>query len=239
MRKSSIILLFLTGIFTGLFAQKTIKDANAQKRNVGNFHAIEIGDGIDLYLSGGEEAVAVSASRAEDVDRIMTRVENGVLKVWFESRMNGLRVEFGNRKLRAYISYKSLDNLKASGGSDVTVDGSIKSSKLAIHISGGSDFEGEVNCEDLSIQASGGSDVSIRGRSTRTEVRASGGSDFNGFGLVTDMANLDVSGGSDAEITVNKEITAEASGGSDIHYKGNGMIRDIKASGGRIKKVTK
>jgi len=30
---------------------------------------------------------------------------------------------------------------------------------------------------------------------------------------------------------VNKELSARASGASDIHYKGDGLIREIKTSG--------
>ena len=45
-------------------AQKVVNDPNAEKREVKGFHAIEVGGGIDLYLSQGNEAVAVSASEA-------------------------------------------------------------------------------------------------------------------------------------------------------------------------------
>jgi hypothetical protein len=33
-------------------------------------------------------------------------------------------------------------------------------------------------------------------------------------------------------ITVNKELSAEASGGSTIYYKGEGVIRDVNTSAG-------
>ena len=36
---------------------------------------------------------------------------------------------------------------------------------------------------------------------------------------------------SDAEITVNKELTVDASGGSDVYYKGSGVIRNVRSSG--------
>ena len=44
-------LLLMLGLITTASAQKTIRDANAQKRNVSGFHAIEVSGGIDLYLS--------------------------------------------------------------------------------------------------------------------------------------------------------------------------------------------
>jgi hypothetical protein len=231
-------LLLLLGIITTASAQKTISDANAQKRNVSSFRAIEVSGGIDLYLSQGDEAVAVSASKDEYRDKIITEVKNGVLKIWFDWKSN-LRIDWSNRKLKAYVSFKNLDGLEASGGSDVIVDGTIKTTKLDMEISGGSDFKGKVESDDLKINASGGSDVNISGRSAKLTIDASGGSDFSGYDFAADICNVEASGGSDVHVTVNKELTANASGGSDVYYKGSGMIRDLKTGGGSIKKVGK
>ena len=66
---------------------KVINDKNAQKREVRNFHGIEISGGIDLYLNqGGEEAVAVSAAEPEWRDRIRTEVLDGVLHIYMDSK---------------------------------------------------------------------------------------------------------------------------------------------------------
>ena len=236
--KKLFSLLVITGLITAASAQKTINDANAQKRNVSGFHAIEVGGGIDLYLSQGEEAVAVSASKNEYRARIKTEVKNGVLKIWYEWNSN-LKFDWSNHKLKAYVSFKDIDRLEGSGGSDISIDGSIKVAKLALEISGGSDFDGKVETSELEIQASGGSDVRISGKATRLAIDASGGSDFKGYDLASDICNVEASGGSDVHITVNKELSANASGGSDVYYKGTGMIRDLKTSGSSIKKVSK
>ena len=96
------------------YSQKNIKDANAVKRTVGAFHSIKTADGIDLYLTqGNEEGVAVSASKEEYRNRIVTKVENGVLHLYYEK--NGVdRFWSNNRKLKAYISFRQLNELQAS-----------------------------------------------------------------------------------------------------------------------------
>ena len=230
--------LVITGLITTASAQKTISDANAQKRNVSGFHAIEVSGGIDLYLSQGEEAVAVSAAKTEYRDKIITEVKDGVLKIWFDWK-NSSKFEWSNRKMKAYVSFKDIDRLEGSGGSDINVDGLIKVAKLSMEISGGSDFDGKVETDELKIHASGGSDVDISGKAARLTIDASGGSDFKGYDLASDICNVEASGGSDVHITVNKELSANASGGSDVYYKGTGMIRDLKTSGSSIKKVSK
>jgi hypothetical protein len=236
--KKLLFSLLVTGLITTASAQKTINDANAEKRNVSGFHAIEVGGGIDLYLSQGEEAVAVSASKNEYRAKIKTEVKNGVLKIWYEWNSN-LRFDWSNHKLKAYVSFKDIDRLEGSGGSDISVDGSIKVAKLAMEVSGESDFDGKVETSELNIQASGGSDVRISGKTDRLIIDASGGSDFKGYDLASDICNVEASGGSDIQVTVNKELSANASGGSDVYYKGTGLIRDLKTSGSSIKKVSK
>ena len=153
---------------------------------------------------------------------------------------SNINLDWGNRKMKAYVSFKNLDKLEGSGGSDIMVEGSIKVSTLSLDVSGGSDFEGKVEANDLKVDASGGSDVKISGTVKKLDIDASGGSDFKGYELAADVCNLQASGGSDVYITVNKELSAEASGGSDVFYKGNGTVREMKSSGSSsIKKVSR
>jgi hypothetical protein len=234
MKKILLSFLLISTVITAI-SQQTINDPNAEKRNVSGFHAIEVGGGIDLYLSQGDEAVAVSASETRFRDKIITEVVNGVLKIRYEyEKGNGLRISFSDtkKKLKAYVSYKELDKLHASGGSDVDVQGTLKASKLDLGLSGGSDFNGKVDVNDLNAGASGGSDLHISGSAKTINIDVSGGSDFKGFDLVTENCTVDASGGSDVSITANKELNVDASGGSDVHYKGTAVITKVKSSGG-------
>jgi hypothetical protein len=213
------------------YSQKNINDANAVKRNVGSFHSVKTSDGIDLYLTqGNEEGLAVSASQEEYRNRIVSKVENGVLHLYYEK--NSVDRFWSNRKLKAYISFRQLNDLQASGGADVDVDGTWKANSLTIRISGGSDLEARIDCTSLKIEASGGSDADLSGKVGKLQLSASGGSDFNAYELAADQADIHVSGGSDVTITVNRELTAEASGGSDLNYRGNAVVKKTSSSGG-------
>jgi hypothetical protein len=226
----SAALLFVS-VFSFSQDAKVINDKNAQKRSVSGFHAIRISNGIDLYLTqGGDEAVVISATDVEVRDRIKTVVENGVLKIYIENR-DGLHWNWGNKHMKAYVSFRTLDDLNASGGSDVFTESAIKSDKLNVHLSGGSDLKGQVSANELSINQSGGSDVNISGTVVKLNIDASGGSDFHGYDLAADFCNVDASGGSDTHVTVNKELNVSASGGSDVYYKGSAVIRKMDSSG--------
>ncbi|RYZ00315.1 MAG: DUF2807 domain-containing protein [Chitinophagaceae bacterium] len=211
-------------------AQKTINDPNAQLRPVSTFHAVSVGSGIDLYLSAGDEALAVSARDVEYRDRIQTKVENGVLRIWFEHK--GLSFTRGTKALKAYVSYKMLDAIDASGGSDVRVDGAIRANSLSVSLSGGSDFHGAVAVQQMKVDQSGGSDMTVSGTAGTLRVDASGGSDFKGFDLSAESCTAEASGGSDIDVNVSREIRASASGGSDISYRGNPTVVNTNKSGG-------
>ena len=227
-----LLFCFAIVVSASAFSQKqaVINDKNAETRNVGSFHAINVSDGIDLYLSNGNEAVAVSASEQKYREKIMTAVENGILKIWYKSDLNHVLFS-GDRKLRAYVSYKQLDMLTAAGGCDIKVDGIIKSDKFGLHVSAGSDFSGKVNVDELKINQHSGSDIDIEGSANKVFIESSSGSDFNGYKLISDVAEIEASGGSDVEITVNKELSAKASGASDINYKGSANVKEKNASG--------
>ncbi|MDQ3276885.1 MAG: DUF2807 domain-containing protein [Bacteroidota bacterium] len=228
MKKLFSILCLLISTLV-LHAQKVINDPNAEVRNVGSFTGINVSGGIDVYLSTGNEALAVSASKPEYKERIKTEVENGVLRIWYDSKM-GISLN-SDRRLKAYVSYKTLKSLEASGGSDIRVDGTIASEELVMRISGGSDFVGKVEAAKLTVRQSGGSDVNISGRATSLTVDASGGSDFNGYDLVAEVCDLEASGACDIEVTASRVLSARASGASDISYKGSPTVKEAKSSG--------
>lgn len=235
----NILLLSCLLVTLASQAQKTVHDANAISRSAKDFHGIEISDGIDLYLTqGNSEAVAVSASSNEYRDKIQVEVVNGILKIFYERKSWGMSINFGNRKLKAYVSARTLDKLSASGGADVQIENELNASQLIMHFSGGSDFRGKVNAQDLQVSASGGSDAYLSGRAEKISIDASGGSDIHAYDMVSNFCTVETSGGSDVHITVNKELKGSASGGSDIYYKGTASSNSNKRGGSSIKKVS-
>ena len=208
-----------------------VNDKNAQPRQVaGAFSAISVAGSIDLYLSqSDEEVVVVSAAETKYRDRIVTEVINGELKIYYNDK--GLQWSSGSKKLKAYVSFKTMQKLTASGASDIYVQGVLKADALKMDISGSSDFKGAVDVNHLSLEQSGSSDSRVSGRAQNVKIEVSGASDVKGYDLVADYCEAIASGASDIQITVAKELTASASGASDIYYKGQGITRNIKSSG--------
>jgi hypothetical protein len=231
--------LFVTlALVSGISARSQDQDnllvnaPNVQKREVGAFHGISVEDGIDLVIKqGNEDAVAVSASDVAIRDRIITRVENGILHIHFENKGFHWNWAWNNQKRKAFISFKTLTELSASGASDVYVDGSIHTDNLSIDLSGASDFKGGIVADQLELQQSGSSDVTIKGSASNLRVHLSGASDFKGYDMTVDVCTVDASGSSDTHVTVNKELKVYASGSSDVYYKGDAIVKESHTSG--------
>lgn len=227
------ILLVMAFVFaaSACVAQQTIvNDANAQQRQLtGSFTAIKVSGGIDLYISqSATEALAVSASEQKYIDDIKTVVENGVLRIYYDSKIRWTK---GNKKLKVYLSFKNIERLEANGSSDVHVAGIIAVPSLSLDMNGASNFKGAVNVTNLTMELSGASDARISGTATNVTIQSSGASDLKGYDLVTENCTARASGASDINITVNKELNVHASGASDVYYKGAGVIKDIHSSG--------
>jgi Putative auto-transporter adhesin, head GIN domain len=219
-------------------AQKTIvNDANAEKRNVSGFNAIRVSNAIDLYLTqGDEDGVAVSATETKYRDRIKTEVKDGTLKIWYDNE--GFSWTHGNKKMRAYVSFKNISKLHASGASDVFVNGTLKAADLELELSGASDFKGALDIANLKAHISGASDITATGKVGSLRIDASGASDFKGYDLTAQTCEAEATGASDIKITVDKELTASASGASDIIIKGNAVIKKMSNSGASsVKKI--
>ena len=230
MKKIIAFLFIFFAVHVARAQNEIVVDPNASERTVnGNFTAIKISGGIDLYLSQSDNiAIAVSAAEEKFAAGIKTIIEDGTLKIYYDGEKGWKQKD---RKLRVYVSFKTLEKINATGACDVVVQGSIAVNSLALQLSGACDFKGMVKVNTLKLDLSGASDVKISGTANTVDIESSGASDVKGYDLVTDICNAKASGASDINITVNKELNANASGASDIYFKGSGMIKDIHTSG--------
>lgn len=236
------LLFFSLIVFLGLhsFAQNdaVINDANAQKRTLNAaFTAISVSDGVDLFLTqGNEESIAVSASDTKYLERYKTLVENGVLKIYYDNK--GIAwIGSDKRKLKAYVSFKILETLNASGGAEVVLKSVLNLDNIECSFTSGSTFNGEVNIRNLTISQNSGSEIEINGKADNLKIEVSSGAILKGYDLIVDYCDAKATSGGSVRINVNKELNAKANSGGGIRYKGNGVIKDVNVnSGGVVKK---
>lgn len=236
-----LFLSLFTFLSLAAFAQesKVITDPNATVRTLnGSFTAVSVSSGVDLYLTqGNEESIAVSAADEKYMARFKTEVENGTLKIYYDNK--GVTWTANeNRKLKAYVSFKTLEKINASAGAEVTVKGRMSVDNLDMKFTSGSEFGGEINAKQLTVEQNSGSDISISGKADKMTIDVSSGASFKGYDLAVDYCDAKASSGAEVKITINKELSARANSGGGIRYKGPGLIRDINInSGGMVKRA--
>jgi hypothetical protein len=225
-----IAVMLMGNVFS--FAQNVVYDENAEVRTVPSFNSIEVSGTISLYLSqGSSQGVAVSAGEEKYNNKIKTEVKNGVLEISTDGGVwNGFN--WGNRKLKAYVTVTDLKQLEASGASYITTSGLIKADGLKLGVSGASEVKGMFNVDNLKLDISGASIVSLSGNAKKASLNASGASKISGYEMAVEQCHASSSGASNIRITVSGEINADASGGSNIYYKGGGVGKTLNASAG-------
>ena len=236
-----LFILLSTVFSTAAMAQENtvINDADAKPRTLNaSFSAINVSDGIELYLTQGQdESLAVSYGDEKYAERFKTVVENDVLKIYFDNK--GINWSDNNRrKLKAYVSFKTLEKLIASGGADVKLPAAINVNNLDMKFTSGAYFKGNIKAKAITVDQNSGSDLNISGSAEKITVDVSSGASFKGFDFAADYCDAKASSGGGVRISVQKELSAKANSGGGIHYKGTAVIRDINInSGGIVKKA--
>jgi len=225
------LILFVAGSLLANKLMASNSGKNRETRQVSGFHGVSVSSGIDLYLTQKNVEEVVVEADSDDIDKIITEVEGGILKIYIKQK-SWLNTNWNSDPRKVHVSFKNLDRLDASAGSDIESESLLKLDKLKLQASSGSDVELELEANELDVESSSGSDIELKGKATFMEVSASSGSDIDAGNLETKKCRASTSSGSDIKINVTEELDANASSGGDISYSGNPSQKDINESSG-------
>ena len=191
------------------------ENTETQTRETKSFHGIKVSTGIDLYLSQGDNEKITVEADDDIIDDLVTVVKDGILKIYMEKNFSWR----WHTTRKVYVTFRDLDLLDASSGSDVESKEPLHVKTLKIEASSGSDIELEVNADELYVKTSSGSDADLKGRTNFLKASSSSGSDLNAAELHTRVCEVSASSGSDASVYVTERINAKASSGADIRLQ--------------------
>jgi hypothetical protein len=215
--------------------------------NVSDFKGIDVSGGFDITrIQGNTESLTLTAQK-NLFDHFTVEVDNGTLKVYTRNNL------MATQPMKARITFKSISDLKVSGGGDVTSETPVNVEALDVYVSGGGDFSSVINSEELKCHISGGGDAEIGGKTKTYYLDISGGgnlkSDVNA-GVIscriagggdlylrdedkTSEADIDVNGGGDMDIKINAEkLKCSVTGGGDAILYGQASESEIIINGG-------
>ena len=229
MRYFKIICFLFIGLNAAAQKQFVVDPDAVIRENTESFSTVKVSSGIQVYFSKGEiEGLAISAPDEKYRDAIKTEVSNGILHIFFAGeRMRKSTIS----KLTVYIAYKNLEQLQVSGASNIIIAGVMELPLLNVQLSGASQLIGQIKIDELNLKLSGASEVKLSGIVKNINIESSGASDVKSYALIAENCNVKASGASDVNMTVTKELAANASGASNIFYRGTAELK-IKQSTG-------
>jgi len=205
-------------------------------RHLSGFNGVHVAGPFDVYITqGNTESVKVEAP-ADMMDRILTEVNDGVLKVYSKHDNWNWGLWWGNhKKIVIYVTAKDLNTINISGSGDVYFKEGIKTSSLKLRISGSGDMLGKVDVKTLESSIYGSGDMKLSGRAETSTVRVVGSGDFTARNLETVNSQVRVSGSGDAEINASERVDAAVNGSGDVRYTGAAKsITSSKSGSGDI-----
>ena len=225
---------------TSISPTKTIqsKDNTGSVRNVEVFTGVEVSSGIELEFTQQPETSVVVKTEPDKQQYVITEVENGILKVFIRNK--GVRnLNFNNLKVLvsapiiSQINTKSGASFKAkiplvgenlelrsTSGSSVYGDFKLKSN-VSLQAESGSNVKISLETKNVSTSVSSGSSVKISGKAESGTYSISSGSSISAADFVIKNVVAEATSGSSLKLHSTSSLTASATSGSSIDYKGN------------------
>lgn len=199
----------------------------SEKRKINDdFTRVKVSSGIDLYIKQGNK-VSLTVEADENLhDYIITEVHGDQLKIYVDGNI------WRAKARKVYLTVTTLEELKATSGSDVYSQSVIRANDLEVSTSSGADMRIEVDADNVVSSSSSGSDLRISGKSNTHSTSATSGSSIYAYKLESKDVTAKVSSGADIGVYASESINARASSGGDIRYKGNPEKVNKKTSSG-------
>jgi hypothetical protein len=181
--------------------------ATMQVREATGFHQIEVRGCVDVHAQIGAESPLLVTADDNLLDRVITRVEEGVLIVEMEPGSYRFRTDVVIK-----VTVPTLDALRITGSGDASLTG----------------FQGGA----LALGVSGSGDISAHGSVDALNVTISGSGDLALFDLVAREVNVSIAGNGDVEVHAVERLNVQISGSGDVVYRGSPNVqRSIGGSG--------
>jgi hypothetical protein len=211
---------------TSGFAQET------QTRNIGQFTGVKVAEGIDVYLIKGDKDSAKVEVYGTSIQNVITEVSGSYLKVHMRDGNYKGRIE-----AKVYVTYTKLDKLSASSAGNIYSQGVIKTSSLEVGSSSAGTIEIEVDAGEVDISASSAGEIEIKGIAKSLNADASSAGEIDAYDLEVESVVVDASSAGSIKVNVKDALSANASSGGSIRYRGN-PSKSItnSSSGGSVKK---
>ena len=227
---AAFIISLSANVYAALhFAIKTDSTTRID-RQLPAFSSIRIAGPFEVHIIQGTTESIKYELPADVVGRVITEVEDGVLKIrnkhdnwgWgYDSWYSEKSVWRNHKKIVVFVSAKKLDGLSVSGSGHAIFNEGIASQELSLRTSGSGDIVGKIEVKTLWSHISGSGSIKLSGTAESSTVKVSGSGNFSSRNLLTANSTAHVSGSGRVEINASDKIDAIVHGSGGVNYTGS------------------
>lgn len=197
-----------------------------------DFSRLEVSGGFKVILKQ-DSSGKISVTADDNVLKyVKTKNEDGTLHIFTHKNI----CNAGD--MTVTIGVKNLEQIKASGATELSAEGKLICKDLQFHLSGVSEIDLELNAANVSVEGSGDTELQLSGQATSNHVEISGVAKIHAFNFVVSDYDISTSGASHCEINVLHSLHVSSSGASEIKYKGNPTdVNNDKSGASSLEKV--
>lgn len=229
-----VLILFSSCSFMG--GKKIRGNGNVvnQAKTFSGFTEVEVGSAIHLYVKQ-DSAFSVKVETDENLQQhIIIEQDGSTLRIKQENNTN----LDATGDIKIYVSAPLFKRLEASGACKIIGESLLVSTEpISVDVNGASDAALELKAPKVTADLNGASNLKLSGQTKDLYLESSGASHAYCFTLLSENADVDVDGASNAEVFASVSLKADASGASDIRYKGAANHVGSASGAGSIKKV--
>jgi len=194
-----------------------------------DFKNIEVSNGIKVIVEQAD-AKSITVEADDNLQKhIITKIENGVLKIESDKNYNSTETPTVNVKMPV------INGLNASSGSEITSIEVLVSNSINVKSSSGSQINIDVEADAIALESSSGSSIEANGKTLKLETSSSSGSEINAEKLMANEVIAQASSGSNTSVYPIVKLDAKASSGSSVNYhKVPKTISKEESSGGSV-----
>ncbi len=203
-------------------------------RSVGSFQRIEVSGALEVYLKQDSSQQPVKVETDENLQELIEVSEsNGVLYI---STVDNYNIDA--TRLKISVSAPQFRGVNVSGASHIYGENKLSSAEtFDIDLSGASELKLELRAPRVNSEVTGASSVEIRGETKDFKANGSGASSYKCFELQAENTDVDISGACSADVFASVKLNVQASGASEVKYRGAASVTTDVSGASGVRKV--
>ena len=199
--------------------------------DVDEFDGFDLGIAADVYVSQGDEFGVVMEAQQNIIDNINTdNVSNGIWKIknytWVRN----------SKSIKIFITLPELTKVSLSGSGDIVGETPFTDiDRLDVSISGSGKIDLETESSELFLKISGSGDIYLTGSTDLLDCSISGSGGIHAFDMITNRADIIVSGSGNTRVNVEEALDVSISGSGSVYYRGNPQVDSHISGSGNVR----